>query len=372
MLAATLRCSDPVAPLRALHERQSPTKPGNGLKLLPMILVIPQALPPAGVASALVDQLEGHTPTLLGWLSKVPSKHEVIHPDNTLCTPYQAWTLQRAGFTPEPDQPWGAGWAVLAADALTASTPNARVWLAHFVHFAVSQHGVSLADPASLDLDEDDAQALLEAALPELSDAGIRVERRLGTTLQLTLPNDVLPYAPTLEAAIGQEVERWWPHHAAARPWRRVLNAVQMVWHNHPVNQRRAQQGKLEINGLWLHGGGRPDQFDQPTDNSEPIVEAGLVSYAQQGDWGSWLQTLAVIEEQHFKPLQRRLAVRELRQVTLVLTGADRLVTLRVDAPRGWARWVPRRTQAWRAWWAPPLEPPRAPADSAEPPFDDL
>ncbi|MFO8025628.1 MAG: hypothetical protein R6U90_10795, partial [Thiohalophilus sp.] len=38
--------------------------------------------------------------------------------------------------------------------------------------------------------------------------------------------------------------------------WRRLMNEVQMLLHDHPVNQQRAAEGRLTVNSLWLWGGG--------------------------------------------------------------------------------------------------------------------
>src|SRR3546814_3236594 len=45
------------------------------------------------------------------------------------------------------------------------------------------------------------------------------------------------------------------------RRWRAVLNEAQIVLHNHPVNAERVRSGRMPVNSLWFHGGGRlPDQ----------------------------------------------------------------------------------------------------------------
>ena len=46
------------------------------------------------------------------------------------------------------------------------------------------------------------------------------------------------------------------PQHPEARFWRRILNEIQVALHNCPVNIRRRQSGKQEINSVWFWGGG--------------------------------------------------------------------------------------------------------------------
>ncbi|MFQ6707899.1 putative sulfate exporter family transporter, partial [Bordetella pertussis] len=53
----------------------------------------------------------------------------------------------------------------------------------------------------------------------------------------------------------GQRLRAWWTQDVAMRPWRRLLNEIQMVWYEHPVNEARAARGAAPINALWLYGG---------------------------------------------------------------------------------------------------------------------
>ena len=39
-----------------------------------------------------------------------------------------------------------------------------------------------------------------------------------------------------------------------ARALRRLMAELQMLLHEHPVNQRRARAGAPEVNAIWLHG----------------------------------------------------------------------------------------------------------------------
>jgi hypothetical protein len=43
---------------------------------------------------------------------------------------------------------------------------------------------------------------------------------------------------------------------------RRLMNELQMVLHEHPVNERRAAQGQRTINAVWLWGFGAPNEAE--------------------------------------------------------------------------------------------------------------
>jgi hypothetical protein len=319
-----------------------------------MILVLPHALPPAPVARELGNRLMATAPTLASWLASAPARMEVLDPSVQACTPLESWQLRHAGYTPPDGVPLGAGWSVLETgtrhDAPAAHDP---IWLAAFVHLHVTQHGVTLTDPARLELEPDEAAGLLDTARPDLDEEGIRAEPVGADRLRLFMPESLAPYAPTLQAATGQEIQEWWPQGAASRPWRRVLNVVQMAWHDDPVNVARAARGKRPVNGLWLYGGGRPADFRHAA--PAPFeVAADLSAPAAAGDWSAWLDAAARLEAATFAPLAARTAHAPLE---LVLTGEDRLCTLTLQAPRGLARWLPRRRHDWQSWWNAPQEP---------------
>lgn len=59
-----------------------------------------------------------------------------------------------------------------------------------------------------------------------------------------------------LDDTLGMDVADVLPGHPDALFWRRILSEVQVALHNCPVNTRRRQNGKQEINSVWFWGGG--------------------------------------------------------------------------------------------------------------------
>lgn len=317
-----------------------------------MILVLEHALPPTSLAAELGRRLPEAAPTLAGWLASAPAELQSFPPAEHACTPLEGWLLRQAGYTPPDDVPLGAGWPVLAAGSDATSDAGQALWLAEFVHFHVSQQGVTLTDPGDLALTPADAQSLLDEVRPDLSEAGIQAQLAADGRLRLTLPDGLTPYAPTLAAAIGNEIQDWWPQHAAARPWRRVLNAVQMAWYDHPVNQTRARQGLASVNGLWLYGGGRPCDFTQPPSQAAaPTVLHAFGMPARRGDWAAWLDAARTLETTCFTDVARTLRQSKPEPLTLVLTGENRVASLSIRPARRLARWLPQRRHDWHAWW---------------------
>ena len=65
----------------------------------------------------------------------------------------------------------------------------------------------------------------------------------------------------TPQHAMGLNIDIWMPKDAGtpglANKWRQLQNEIQMIWHDHPVNEARQARGQLSINSVWLYGIGQ-------------------------------------------------------------------------------------------------------------------
>jgi hypothetical protein len=160
----------------------------------------------------------------------------------------------------------------------------------------------------------------------------------------------------------------WWPQEDSLREWRRLLNEIQMVWHEHPVNIARAERGEVPINSLWLFGGAKgwsPDHSAVQTDTdpknqtraqkvalasnqpqaaalSSALIYDGLHTPYLQGDWAAWITALPALSE-HLSTLER--------DTSLTLTGQQRAVVLTPARRRWWHFVLAPRPQPWNTWW---------------------
>jgi hypothetical protein len=66
------------------------------------------------------------------------------------------------------------------------------------------------------------------------------------------------------ECAGGRLPDEFMPTGEAAAAFHRLHSEVQMLLHDHPVNQRRRQRGKPAVNTLWFWGGGAVDTNELP------------------------------------------------------------------------------------------------------------
>lgn len=65
--------------------------------------------------------------------------------------------------------------------------------------------------------------------------------------------------------AQGRNIDIWMPKDTTiagvARKWRQLQNEIQMIWHDHPINQARIQHGNVPINSIWIYGIGKAESF---------------------------------------------------------------------------------------------------------------
>ena len=122
-------------------------------------------------------------------------------------------------------------------------------------------NGVRLLACGQMQLGMDEAQALAESLRPVFDEAGMQLEISTPDHWHLRLPGDTpLPGFAAPEQALGEDLAQHLPQGAEGRRWRVLLNDVQVLLHQHPLNARRQARGQLPVNSLWLWGGGRlPD-----------------------------------------------------------------------------------------------------------------
>ena len=313
-----------------------------------MLIVIPGALPDLSVAGELARHLPQRAPVLHAWLQAGRAESESFDVRAQGCTPFEAWQLGQAGFAPGPDQALGAGLGPLRAPE---ARPGEPVWLAELVHLALGTDQATLMPPDQLDLRADEDAALYALAAPLFGEQGFGVERLAPGRWRVRLPDGLAPRSASPAAVAGQRLDAWWQHDAATRPWRRLLNEIQMAWHEQPVNEARAARGVAPINGLWLYGGALPWTLT-PGEPAQVLSE--LERSHREGDWGRWLEALARLDAEHLAPLaDARHAPRQ--PLTLLLLGADRRARLTLKPRSGLAKWLPAPKHKWNAWWSHPV-----------------
>ena len=150
---------------------------------------------------------------------------------------------------------WPAGAAIARQHGLAADGPGA--WcIAQPVHLAAGLDHLRLAPLAQAAPTEDEAREL-----------GALVSSHFGTEeltvvafvqgawlLRLARSSDCSTQPP--DAVVGHNVHDFMPAGRDGARIRSLMNEIQMLLHEHPVNLRRERARQLPVNGWWLWGFG--------------------------------------------------------------------------------------------------------------------
>ena len=114
--------------------------------------------------------------------------------------------------------------------------------------FAHGELGLSAAEIASLSPD-----------LVELfAEHGLAFDAATPTRWYLACSDSIsIPDFADPDVALGDDLRLHALPGSEGKFWRVLGNDIQVLLHNHPVNQARVAKGAAPVNGLWLWGGGR-------------------------------------------------------------------------------------------------------------------
>jgi hypothetical protein len=105
---------------------------------------------------------------------------------------------------------------------------------------------------------------------------------------------------PPAEIA-GEDINLHLPAGKHSIEWHQVLNEIQMVLHEHPVNEAREARGEPAVNSVWLWGAGRMPEglasASQSVTSDDPLAlgfaqAAGLRHRTVPADASAWLERL--------------------------------------------------------------------------------
>ena len=178
-------------------------------------------------------------------------------------------------------------WAALEANA----KPNEGWAFITPCHWAMGREHATLTDPATLALNELDAQTLLGAMQPYFATEGITLHYLQPT--RWLARGDVFAALPTasLDRVLGRNVDRWLP---ASRQIKLLQNEMQMLLYTHPINDERATIGQRSINSFWVSGSGALIQA--ATDHSHANVISVLTQSAFTNDWAAYAHAWAQLD----------------------------------------------------------------------------
>ncbi len=246
------------------------------------------------------------------------------------------------------------------------------------VHLRAERTQLRLAEASAFSPTADEARVLVATLNAHFSADALTFHAPCPARWYLTLPRAPDLHTHALPDVVGKDINRFLPAGGERLRWHRLLNEVQMVLHEHPVNQARETAGQPTLNSVWLWGGGikpavRGRHFT--TVLSDDALAAGLAAAADvahaalpsrapafsaaeasrllavvphlrapasYGEPDGWRGALLALERDWFAPLLAALRARRLSGLALVTLGNDEC-----------RRYDVARADLWRFWRAP-------------------
>ncbi len=270
-----------------------------------MHVLIPYAVGDDPAARDALGKVE--LPHLQRLLQTLQPSHMLDLPDISPVSAHEYLLAQARGLDPH-----APAWAALRAQELGLPGAHGEAWaFLHPSHWELGQARVTLRDPQTLGLHEDESRALLAAMQPYFAEDGITLhyEQPLRWLARGEPLRGLSAAAP--ERVIGRDVAPFLPASALLR---RLQNEMQMLLYTHAVTDARAQRGALAVNSFWLSGSGALPAT--PLAAATAQVLDTLLQPAVQGNWTAWAQAWQELDAQ-LEPLQR--AADAGAQVTLTL-----------------------------------------------------
>jgi hypothetical protein len=211
----------------------------------------------------------------------------------------------------------------------------------------VGREQIVLRDPAELNLDAAESQALLQAVRALFETLGWTLHWAAPLRWYATHASLASLATATLDRVVGRAIDPWLPQRLAGRQVRSLQSEVQMLLHSHPINDAREARGALPVNSFWLSGTGvTPRAHDSA---AEPTVDASLRTPLLHEDWALWVDTWHALDATVLRELEA--CARNGDAVSLTLCGERRAQRFERQPRSAWHR----LTQAWRRVAAAPL-----------------
>lgn len=320
-----------------------------------LTLVLPYALPLAALAGDLIKALQ--TPSLAALISRTAASSLHEFDSATRVLPHEAWLAHALELAPpatgdDARAPFAA--AAMRGYGLPTE-PGARYFVVQPIHIEIARKHLTMHDARQLSLSDADSRALYALARPYFDDLGQPLSYGDAHTWFMRADGWSDLRCATPDAATSQNLADWMPEGEHARASRRLQNEVQMLWHEHAINEEREARGLKPVNSYWLWGAaearaqpatcagalhvsaapgwlaalaepGRRDMAPATilAGGADALVlHAGLIESAQAQDWGTWLLQMQELEQLWFAPLLAALKDGRLGQLRLVLSHRD-------------------------------------------------
>ena len=130
------------------------------------------------------------------------------------------------------------------------------------VELGVGPRGLFLATASIRDLHREEADALIQELVPLVTEFGWQLEAPVPARWYVISAEPLRAGLGAPVLAEGESLTQRLAGDQSGREWAALLNEIQILLHNHPVNQKRLAEGRSQANCLWPWGGGAVVSLD--------------------------------------------------------------------------------------------------------------
>jgi hypothetical protein len=222
----------------------------------------------------------------------------------------------------------------------TGESASGYLMRADPVHLRADQSSLRLFDADTFSITQEEMDQLVASFNAFYAGHDLQLHAPTPRRCYLSLPAAPGMTTTALSQVAGQDINAFLPRGDKSADWHRLLNEVQMLFHDHPVNAAREQRGEPAINSLWFWGGGVSPkrlqcqarriasnhplvkglalQADIPVvdvpaeargllapggDGVTLVINDALASATRYGDVESWVKQVLQLDEDWFTPL---------------------------------------------------------------------
>ena len=162
---------------------------------------------------------------------------------------WREWLLEPVGGTDLLSR-WPAGPTLALESGLTAT--GAGCWcVAQPVHFTAGLDHLRLAPLAEAALSADEASALGALVSSHFGTDELTVAAFVHGAWLLRFTRSIDCSTQPPDAVVGHNVHDFMPAGCDGARIRSLMNEIQMLLHEHPVNERRTRARQLPVNACW-------------------------------------------------------------------------------------------------------------------------
>ncbi len=298
---------------------------------------------------------------------------------NDESTAIEAWLCRAFGVEQQRD--WPVAPITLQVDRKVDLKAEEDYWLrADPVHLRIERDQIVLADSRIFKISADEADQFTEFLNRHFAGNDQEVVFMPLQPDRWYLRITEMSPAKThlLSEVANKSINELLPFGTNSMSWRRLFNEIQMLLHEHPLNQLREKRGELAINSTWFWGGGiMPKSVISPYAHvwSNDVLAGSLAlasetnhaqlppnattwyrssasanhlvlldalhGKAQYADAYGWRESLKELEQNWFAPLGAMLEQGKLKQLTITAISANKTKNFalrRADLRKFWRR----------------------------------